>query len=315
MFAFSGCDSSTSDAGDLSYVTLTINPQVEMTVSEDNIVESVSPLNEDAEILLSDVVLTGMTLEDASEEFVDLATESGYIDVDAEDNEVTIDVICENDGDKIQTRLQDRINNYFENNGIYGKVSKENLEEYRVEADALGITVQKLRLIYRAIEINPELTVDGLKDMSVTDLITIVKAKLAKYAFGTLKEDFLADKAVIDESYANMFTLQAEIAVLQADIAAFEGTDEDLSVLQTSLTEKTAAYTELKTAYDAAIEAKIAEYKAAYAEMRAEFQAQKAARQEQFRNRIQAHKQAFENAKETIKEQIKNYQNGKSAKN
>ena len=67
-------------------VGIDINPSIEFTVDENDIVTSFNLVNEDALILCADVEFIGMNVEEAIELFIQLATEAGFIDVEAEDN-------------------------------------------------------------------------------------------------------------------------------------------------------------------------------------------------------------------------------------
>ena len=289
-----GCDLSSSTTspteGTESYISLSINPEVEFTAT-DNIINSVNPVNEDAEILLSDINLIGMSVEAGAALFVELATESGYIDSDSETNAVTIDAVTEDNEEVLENSIENEITEYLDEEDITCSINRENFEEYQAEATALGISVQKLRLIYRAIDINPELTVDELKDLKTSELVHLVKGQMKQYNFGVLKEDFFAAKAQIRENYANMFALQAEIAAMNEELTAFEGTEEAKLALQNIIEAKVASYNELKAAYDTEIEA-----------LRTEFQAQ-----------YQLAKQEFKQAKQSLKELRQNKgQNGSS---
>jgi len=74
-------------------VGIDINPSIEFTVDENDIVTSFNLVNEDALILCADVEFIGMNVEEAIELFIQLATEAGFIDVEAEDNAVLFTVL------------------------------------------------------------------------------------------------------------------------------------------------------------------------------------------------------------------------------
>lgn len=80
-------------AKDYNYVQLEVNPRVEFICDKFFNVISVRPINEDAKVILSDIDYTGMDVDEASVDFVDLCARTGYIDVDGEDNAVNITVI------------------------------------------------------------------------------------------------------------------------------------------------------------------------------------------------------------------------------
>ncbi|MFW5913475.1 MAG: anti-sigma-I factor RsgI family protein, partial [Bacillota bacterium] len=80
----------TTDADDTSYLSVDINPGVEFVLDDEGNVESVLPLNDDAETVLADLDLEGQPSDEALETFIDAAVETDYIDVDSDENVVTV---------------------------------------------------------------------------------------------------------------------------------------------------------------------------------------------------------------------------------
>jgi hypothetical protein len=71
IFTFSACTSAGDAAAAISYISIKINPEVELTAGEDGTVASFNAVNEDAEVLLSDTELVGLSTEDAIQEIVE----------------------------------------------------------------------------------------------------------------------------------------------------------------------------------------------------------------------------------------------------
>ncbi|MDD2489958.1 MAG: hypothetical protein PHY26_01720, partial [Bacilli bacterium] len=86
----------------LNYIMIDINPSVQLGVNEDDKVVEVVALNEDADILLSDMNLEDMELEEAVDSIVDEAVEIGYIDEFSNENQVVVSSCLE----KKQKRLE-----------------------------------------------------------------------------------------------------------------------------------------------------------------------------------------------------------------
>ena len=66
---------------ELSYVSLRINPEIELLVDENGIVVSVNAVNSDGETVLYNLKLEGLTIEEAAEAFTSMSVELGFIDV------------------------------------------------------------------------------------------------------------------------------------------------------------------------------------------------------------------------------------------
>lgn len=293
-----------------TYVSISINPEVEFTVDENGLVVSVNTLNSDAEILLSDIDLTGMTIEAATEKFVELATEAGYIDVDSETNNVTITVIDENaeTQETITNNMEERIYRFFDNNGIFGMVSKETLEAYAEQAAELNVSVGKMKMILRAIDLNPELTLEELAAMEMRDLVKLISKRHNQEKLGyTAREEFKTDLTALKAEFATMFALGEEIATLKEQLANFSGTEEEKAELEQTIAAKEDEHDALKVEFDARKETLITEAKELQSEIAAQRKAEREQRIEQHKEEIAAHKNQFNENREAKKNQIKEW--------
>ena len=88
--SLAGCDfnkeEETAKTDAATYVSLRINPEIELIANEDDEVVAVNAINEDGEVVLAVSDFIGDTIEEATEEFVDKAVELGYIDVESEES-------------------------------------------------------------------------------------------------------------------------------------------------------------------------------------------------------------------------------------
>lgn len=240
-----------------TYVSLSINPAVELVVDDDNKVISINCVNEDAEVLLAETNLIGMNLEDATQLFTNLAVNAGYMNVDATDNEITINVINEDSAEteKIEKTLFDKLNIFFKNNGINGRISKETLETYGQQAAELGVSAGKMKLILRALDVNPELILEDLKDMPTNEILAVIHSKIKKEKINAgVRTELNADITALKEEYADMFTLREEIENIEESLGEFTGTDEDKALLEAELEDKTAQYKSLKEEFNNKLE-------------------------------------------------------------
>lgn len=342
---FTGCNSITIPNANAAYVSLSINPLVEFVVNDSNIVIAVNCANEDAEILLAETDLTGKTLEEASQIFVALATEAGYIDVESEDNQVTVTVISGSEDtqkeENIKNLIINRINKYFENNGIFGRVSVETMETFGEQIDALDVPLGKKKMIARALDMDPSLDIEVLKDMSMKDLMSIFKDKIKDGLDNTIRNEYKGEREALREEYrlaltqmfetakagleaefAAMFALETDIAALNEQLSVFEGTTEDRVDLELELQDKIAAYEILKAEFDVKMDElenayenktglyadKIAEFEQALKELNESFRTQRDELREQhkqqIRQRIEEHKNKIQQHREQIKDRI-----------
>ncbi|MFA5007548.1 MAG: hypothetical protein WC509_08845, partial [Candidatus Izemoplasmatales bacterium] len=117
---FVGCGTVSADD---TYVTLDINPSIDLTVSGNDKVLDANALNEDGEVLLLELDLIGETSADALEMIIDKAIELGFIDIEAAEAVVSVSTISENAelGETVRTRVKESIDEAFMNRGMMGK--------------------------------------------------------------------------------------------------------------------------------------------------------------------------------------------------
>lgn len=309
VFLLFGC---TTSASDTTYVALDINPSVEL-VLEKGVVVAVNPLNEDGEILLAELDLIGKTIEEASNEIIDLAIELGYIDVDSEDNVISVTVIgpVERDEIKMKERIRNHINNAFVLRGVYGYAYQNEVSaELIAEAETLGVSVGKLRLVKLAQEMDPELTLEVGLEMPVKDLMAIIRSQVQgmKEIANQIREDFHdARELLINEYRPQIQALEVEIADLQEQIA-LETDETTLEELNELLVTKEAELEALKEAFHTAMIALHEEFKTESEQFRSQVQAQHEALKEQHRARIEQFRgQASQNGQQ-IRDRIREYQ-------
>lgn len=177
LVCLTACDTTANidEAEAYSYVSLKINPEVDYVVDEDGIVVSYNCLNEDAEILLADVDLTGLTIEEATQLVLSLAVEAGYLDADTEGEEIELGAIDENGevDTEVFEKLEKNLNEYFVNNGIFGRVSQQTLDLYLEQAEALDLPVGQVKLMILACD-RSGLTLDEVKAMPMDEVVQLI---------------------------------------------------------------------------------------------------------------------------------------------
>ncbi len=182
--AFYGCSKDADVVDNLDYkvenafVTIDINPSIEIITGEDGLVVQVNAINDDAQVLLVDYDYTGKTVEVVVDEIVELAMELGYID-GLDENAIVVTAEA-NDlvkTEELENKITERINKFSERKQIRMQVIKANQEaneEMKALAESLNISVGKLKLINVAMEFDDTLTIEAAASMSVRDLNRVV---------------------------------------------------------------------------------------------------------------------------------------------
>ena len=233
----------------VTYVSLRINPEIELLADEDGKVVAANAVNEDGEVVLAIVALEGKSIEEAGAIFTDAANELGYFTPDGEKDTVYIDVesvIAGNDAE-LEEKLNKSIRDYFNNKGINGKISPETLDKYAERATEWGVSTGHAKLVMRVLDAHPELTDTEALDLSTKELMGLLKAnKGEEKIVAGLKTNYRADVEALKKEYASVFTLRAEIEALEAMVTD-ELTEEEISAIEAQIAEKEA---ELKPVFE-----------------------------------------------------------------
>lgn len=163
---------------DVSYVSVEINPGVELVLDAKGNVKSANGLNDDGETLLVDVKLDGMTVDAALEVIVKEAEKTGYL-VKAEfDNpilkkEISISVSSTNDKLEadLNVKVESKIDELIENsklNAVYKKLEAKTREYFEEIVVAYDPTLEG-----KVKELDNETL------MQYVELATIEKAQIA----------------------------------------------------------------------------------------------------------------------------------------
>lgn len=167
-----------SDNEELTYVTIDINPSIQLGLNADEEVVEVIPLNDDGDILLSGLDLKGLTLDEATEQVIDTATETGYIDEFGEDNVVAITAYTEDEETRtaIENKVIEKAKNVLEGRKIYSEVVPGLMtDELKAEAEQYDISNGKMLLIEKATLLDNSLSKDDLVNLSVKDIQSSIR--------------------------------------------------------------------------------------------------------------------------------------------
>ncbi|SEW46533.1 anti-sigma-I factor RsgI family protein [[Clostridium] fimetarium] len=161
----------------VAYLSLDINPSVELGVNAFGKVVNAEGYNEDGQTILAGTDVTGSTVEDAVQCLIMSADDKGYI---ANDGSTVISLTSEtnntNKATILQTKSELGVNHALQEIEKQAIVQKDNVAlERRDEAKQLGITPGKLNLINKLQAVDPTATIDDYKDASVKEIMKNIK--------------------------------------------------------------------------------------------------------------------------------------------
>lgn len=143
------------------YMSVDINPSVMMTINIYNRVINTKPLNDDAQVLLSETDVNGMSVSDSMDELIKKSEEIGYL------NEHNKDVIVEVVDGIGKIKLSDR--NYGDVEVIIENADKADLKN----AKEMGVSIAKAKAIAEYTKQNGgsiEENADKLEHQSVKEI-------------------------------------------------------------------------------------------------------------------------------------------------
>ena len=303
--------SSDTDTGTLTYISMRINPEIEVVADENGEIIAVNPVNADAEVVLAEVDLVGQTVAEAGETFTEVATELGYLDADSEDATVYIDAEGENEElcEELENNISDSIHRYFDNNGIFGKVSPETLDQYADKAAEWGLSAGQVKMIIRLLDLYPEMTEEQALALTPSERMALIKesGKEEKKVSVGLRDEMKAEVDLLKEQYAATFALGEEIKELRRSLEDETLTEEAKSAIEAQIAAKQASYDEQMKAYRDEVKALKDRYREKSEEIHDELKQKAKEKREQNAGKMKAHKEKFEADSKATQEKIKEW--------
>jgi hypothetical protein len=161
----------------VSYISVDINPSVELGVNAFDKVVKITGYNEDGLVILQNQDIIGEDVNTAVNSLITSASENGYI---AEDGSTVVAITIESDDDEKVTELEEEAEEAakeaLEDEEKTAEVYKERTRlSLREEAEKYEITPGKLNLIKKLQETDSTATVEQYKDASVKEIMWLMK--------------------------------------------------------------------------------------------------------------------------------------------
>ncbi len=204
-----------------SYVSLDINPSIELTLDQNDKVISVCGTNEDGKVLLyGETEIVGADVEKAIEIITDLAVQMGYI---SEENKVVDTSVSSANEEKAQAILSkvnakvvasaDKVGIQVktEGKGVYSLVRK--FEQFKAENPdnqlIQNLTLEKFRLALSASETG-EITIEAAIELPLDELVECISKgheKAKDYATDAFKKAEAEAKIVYERALGQVLDL------------------------------------------------------------------------------------------------------------
>jgi hypothetical protein len=180
----------------VAYVSMDINPSIELAVNTFDQVVSAEAYNEDGKKVLEGTNLKNSDVDDAVKIIISNAVLDGYV---KEDGTSAIEITTATDKDKVADKLEESLketaDKSLEDNNVEATAETQNVAlARRDEARQLGVTPGKLNLIQKLQELDPTIQVEDYKSSSVKDI---------QKKFKELKQINKSDEITTDENTSN----------------------------------------------------------------------------------------------------------------
>jgi hypothetical protein len=153
-----------------TYITVDINPSIEIQADEMGNIVSYRPLNVDAALLLEDYVFENDNVTEMIKSIITLAEENGYL---SEDNQNQVHISAYNENTQKEEKINREIKDYFQYRSDV--IVKEIAASIREKARTYRISPHKMELIESILQENSEADIDDMKKKSVPELNQILR--------------------------------------------------------------------------------------------------------------------------------------------
>ena len=165
VFVLAGCTKETEE--ELSYVTISTNPSVELVVDKKGVVLAANGVNDDGKLLLEGEELVGKKIEVASELVISLTEELGFtlqgeVKADSQKVEISVSSNTVEIAKSIENKVKNEVQTTIDELGIALKLE---VEESKTKDYFVNIA-----LVY-----DPSLTKEEANSLTMKELLIIVK--------------------------------------------------------------------------------------------------------------------------------------------
>lgn len=255
------------DAGTpTSYITLNINPSVELVADDKGKVIAINAVNDDGGLLFYGTDYRGYNVEVVVREMVKVLAQTGYIDGSSEENAeavfISVAGVTTAVKEDVYSKIRMTVNDFFEANGLFAIVAPTVLDNTIKNYAAQNAIAdnEKFRVMLKAMEYNADLELTDVVDMNEAQLfnqiylqvknMASIKTQAQKTAYldarielkETLASDLVAlfNNATYTQLYNELEVLKeeyrtADLSETAAIVEQIEDKEEQMAPLLTQL--------------------------------------------------------------------------------
>ncbi|MBQ8308799.1 MAG: hypothetical protein IJX96_03095 [Clostridia bacterium] len=208
--AFVGCN---NGAKEKKVMNLSLNPEVEFLLDENDKVVSVNALNEEGNLIVSAEVFTGKTAEEAATLFVEVSKETGFLvsgKVNTGENELEISFSGDTEkAKKLYDDVKGKVEEYFSSENITATIEQ-----------AAAITEEKLEeLVAECAPYLEEAEIKALEYKELLEKLEESRKETAEFYSQELKNAYYEAKSfVMEQAELQAVKAQADLSTITAGL-------------------------------------------------------------------------------------------------
>jgi hypothetical protein len=185
----------------VAYISIDINPSIELGVDSIDNVISAEACNEDGKKVLIACNVIGLNIKEAVKILIAEASRQGFIAADGSSIiSITTETLDANKADNLKRLSENGALEAMDDCGDCAAVYKDNIEiSIRDEAKKAGISVGKLMLINKLKLLDPTATIEKYKDAKISDIISQIKALSGDKYESIMNDDVDCNDSCMDD--------------------------------------------------------------------------------------------------------------------
>lgn len=224
------CSSTETEYSDYTYLSLEMNPAVDLVIDGNGNVYTYRYRNEDAEIVGAGLELVGKNYEEALHLYLNAAIDTGYIDVTRSDGAVIIQAggKAEEDINAFMVQVETKLQTFFQENAIGAVVLKneEVDEEAKDLVETYEISYGFAKMVLAYLDLHEDADVAEVVEMQPNDLVDDLITESNQYMSQYQNQIQAGAQAIKDEL----------VSALMAQVQAHRQDVEDGNAAQPDIT-------------------------------------------------------------------------------
>lgn len=222
-------DKTKQDNNVFATINFDVNPSIEIKINKSSEVIDYSSYNEDGTKILDNMDLKGVKLDVATNAIIGSLYKNGYIT--SENNSILISVFNEDNSHVELDGIVSEIDEYLNNNNINSSVISQEVklnDQLKETASKYNVSLGKVKLINRLIEVNPLYNFDDLVKLNTNELNLLINdsknnvVDVKTYGDASTKK-YIGESKALDVVYKHAKVNEKDVSNLEINMDYDDG--------------------------------------------------------------------------------------------